>query len=83
MPSRYNDKTSRCVWIEDDLYIRAYSLAKDLGYRSFSEFVRDLVWEAVETAELVKVKPAKRRLVERSAPNRVLSRILEKLRRTL
>lgn len=78
MPSRYNDKSSRCIWIEDELYVKAYNLAKELGYRSFSEFVRDLIIEAVEIAKLVKIPS--RKLAKQSTTSNILSKMLEKLK---
>lgn len=76
MPSRYNNKTSRCIWIEDELIVKAHNLAKDLGYRSFSEFVRDLIREAVEVAEIAKLRPAKRMLLRQSITGKILAKIL-------
>ncbi len=68
MPYRYNGKRVTSIWVDEDLLYSAAVMAEELGYSSLSEFVRDLIAEAVGTYEIVKhmkvSKHSKRKLVK-------------------
>ena len=70
MPYRYGGKRVTSIWIDEELLYRAAKVAEELGYKSFSGFVSDVLEDLVATYEIVKhmkvSRQARRKLVKSS-----------------
>ena len=47
MPYRYGDRRSFSIWIDEDLLIELDRIVEEMGYRSLSEFYREITREIV------------------------------------
>ena len=52
MPYRYGGSRSTTIWIDEELLYRVAEAAEELGYRSFSQLVRDLLEEFLAAYEM-------------------------------
>ncbi len=47
MPYRYGDRRSFSIWIDEDLLIELDRVVEEMGYKSISEFYREITREIV------------------------------------
>lgn len=47
MPYRYGDRRSFSIWIDEDLLIELDRIVEEMGYKSLSEFYREITREIV------------------------------------
>lgn len=80
MPYRYDSKRTVTVWMDESLLYEASELAMQLGFKSFSEFVNELLREALAAAELSRELGLKQRESRRKF---VLSYIFSKIKSKL
>jgi len=47
LPYRYGDRRSFSIWIDEDLLIELDRIVEEMGYKSISEFYREITREIV------------------------------------
>ena len=82
MPGRWNDNTSVCAWVSDDVLIALEEIAKELGVKR-SELIREILVSFVETyySHKREIKEIKKKAVTREGiKRRVLEFIIPRIR---
>jgi len=54
VPSYYKGRRSYCFWVDEDLFIELDRVVEEMGYRSLSEFYRELTREIVASYKAVR-----------------------------